>query len=137
MMPSILVVEDNRVYSQVITKVLRTIDGYVPEPVETAEAALEHLESHRADLVLVDIILPGRDGIWLIQQLSAQQPNLPTLVLSGTDGYYRDQAIQAGARGYVAKQDVAGLLDAIKAVLNGGTYLSDEMPGGHAPTTPP
>ncbi len=95
------------------------------------------MQSHHADLVLVDISLPEHDGLWLLQQLSGQKPDLPTLVLTGhKEPHYVEQSLKAGARGFVLKDDLPGLLAAIRTVLRGGTYVSeavsfDDPPADH------
>jgi DNA-binding NarL/FixJ family response regulator len=91
----------------------------------TGEEALEQLATVAADLVLVDLALPGMNGIDLIQALQVRQPDLPCLILSGhSEVPYIRQALEVGARGYVLKGNPPEILEAIQAVGNGGIYLS-------------
>lgn len=90
----------------------------------TGEEALSALQTTETDLVLVDVSLPGISGIELVKQLQASYPHLPTLVISGHDEMvYADQALRAGASGYLDKKGLSHImLDAIRQVLGGDTY---------------
>lgn len=91
-----------------------------------ALAALDRLEP---DLMLVDISLPGMDGIELIKAVRKRAARLPLLVLSMHDeSLYAERAVRAGAKGYVMKHASAEtLLTAIRRVLDGRVYLSPAM----------
>ncbi len=95
----------------------------------TANGALAEIQSSRPDLAIVDIALPGMDGLTLIKEIATFHPRLPTLVLSTLDEeVYAERAIRAGAKGYVMKQEpVELLLSAIRRVLTGDVYLSEAM----------
>jgi DNA-binding NarL/FixJ family response regulator len=122
-MTSILIVEDHPAFAQAVAHLLQS--RYDAETAHTAEEALERLQDSGADLVLIDISLPGRNGLWLLNALQNIKPGLPCLVLSGyANELYVEQSLEAGARGYILKEDLPGLLEGIQAVLNGGTYVS-------------
>ena len=93
-----------------------------------ADAALAALRAH-PDLVLVDLSLPGMQGLELIQQIRAREPGALVLVVSMHDELiYAQRALRAGARGYLMKS--AGgekLLHAMREVLAGRVYLSDTV----------
>ena len=94
----------------------------------SAESALAQLTEMSVDLVLVDVSLPQMSGIELVARLQAEHPDLLCLVLSGHDEpSYVQQALAAGARGYVQKDQPITLLDAIPRVLAGDVYLSAEL----------
>ena len=122
-MTSILIVEDHPAFAQALTRLLKS--RYDAETARTAEDALERLQDSGADLVLIDISLPGRNGLWLLHALQNIRPGIPCLILSGYDSrLYLQQALEAGARGYILKEDLPGLLEGIQAALSGGTYVS-------------
>jgi len=77
-------------------------------------------------LMLVDISLPGMDGIELIKVIKKRDRSLPSLVLSmHPEALYAERAVRAGAKGYVMKHASADiLLAAIRKVLSGKIYLS-------------
>lgn len=83
----------------------------------------------RPDLVLMDIGMPGMNGLEATRVLKAEQPQTDVLVLTmqeGEDYFFR--LLQAGASGYVLKgAGSAELLSAIRAVRQGGVYLNPTM----------
>lgn len=94
-----------------------------------AMEALEKIPQVHPDLVIVDISLGGMSGLELIKHLQVQYPDLPTLVVSAHDeSLYGERAMLAGARGYIMKNEVdTSVVEAIRRILQGGFYLSDEM----------
>ena len=129
-MTSILLVEDHRTFAQSLESMLRGRGQYEVQMAGTAEHALEWLQDCEVDLVLIDISLPGRNGIWLVNALREIKPRLPCLVLSGyASKHYVEQAMDAGARGYVLKEDVPGILEGIRLALTGGVYISEALRG--------
>ena len=93
----------------------------------TGEDALDLLPCG-ADLVLVDISLPGMSGIDLICTIRVRWPELPCLVCSGHDeAVYVERALAAGARGYVAKGNPAELTEGLQCILSGTDYLSPSL----------
>jgi DNA-binding NarL/FixJ family response regulator len=117
-------------FVQSLSNLLRGRGQYEVQTARTAEDALEQLQESDVDLALVDISLPGRNGIWLVSALRAIKPRIPCLILSGyASKPYMEQAMEAGARGYVLKEDVPGILDGIRLVLTGGMYISEAMRG--------
>jgi DNA-binding NarL/FixJ family response regulator len=96
---------------------------------DSAAGALKAITALRPDLVTVDVVLKGMNGIELVKQIRALHPMLPVLVLSMLDEVlFAERALRAGAKGYVMKQapteEVKG---AIRRLLRGGRYLSPRM----------
>ncbi|MGI9115069.1 MAG: response regulator [Chthoniobacterales bacterium] len=85
----------------------------------SAEAAVQLAEKVKPDLAIVDITLGGVNGIELIKNLKAIQPNLQILVLSMHDeSHYAERALRAGAHGYVMKREARDqIMQAIRTVL--------------------
>jgi DNA-binding NarL/FixJ family response regulator len=81
------------------------------------------------DVVVVDIMLNGGDGIELCRQIKDMWPKLPVLVLSmHEESLYAERALRAGALGYVMKQAPQDMvMAAIRRVLAGEVYLTDAM----------
>ncbi len=130
---NILLVEDHDGFAGAAAHILRS-RGYEAETARTAEEALRRVQGRYFDLVLIDVSLPGRNGIWLLKNLAQTKPGLPCLMLSGyANQRYVDQSLSAGAHGYVLKEDLPGLLEAIEAVLRGGRYISRGAQGGDDP----
>ncbi len=127
-MTTILVVEDHPVFVESLSRLLRERGGYEVVSAGTGERALQLLEKFPIDLALIDISLPGRSGIWLLEAARKAKPGLPCLMLSGFAlALYVQQSMEAGASGYVLKEDVPGILEAIRTALHGGTFISEAL----------
>lgn len=96
---------------------------------ESAEDALSEIPSIKPDACVVDISLPGMNGIELVKNLLAQLPDMKILVVSRHDEeLYAERAIRAGAKGYVMKLEAGDVLvTAVRQIMNGGIYLSDKI----------
>lgn len=96
---------------------------------ENARKAFTKLETIEPHLIIVDISLPGSNGIELIKALKARFPKLAVIVLSMHDeALYAERALRAGAKGYIMKQASAEhLLSAIRTVLRGEIHLSSDL----------
>ncbi|MCF8040763.1 MAG: response regulator transcription factor [Desulfarculaceae bacterium] len=99
----------------------------------TAEAAdgrqaISLALKHPVDVAVVDISMPGTDGLEVINQLQAQRPELPILVLTmHEEEQYVVRSISSGAKGYITKRSAPEqLVSAIRQVHQGGMYLSQE-----------
>ena len=128
-MTSILIVEDHAMMGRALTRVLdEHQDLHVVEIVSTAEIALEKLKKIKVDLAIVDVSLPRMNGIDLVALLHKQYPALPCMMLSGHTGMqYVTRSLEAGARGYVVKDDIAGIVEGIQAIMAGKTYVSENL----------
>lgn len=78
----ILVVDDDDAVLKGIRRVLEA-DGFEVALSADAETALAMVEAEDFDLVLVDVKMPGRDGIWLIQEIKERRPAMPIIATSG------------------------------------------------------
>ncbi|HET7239135.1 MAG TPA: response regulator transcription factor [Terrimicrobiaceae bacterium] len=98
------------------------------EAQNAAEALTGVLEA-RPDLVLTDFSLPDKNGLELIKDIKAVQPELPILVISmHEESLYAERVLRAGARGYITKEEGGErLMRAIRHVLSGAIYVSDKM----------
>lgn len=91
--------------------------------------ALRQLAMRPWDLIVLDMSMPGRDGVGLIRQIKADFPKVPILVLTmHGEQQYAVQAIKAGAAGYLTKDSAADeLVQAVRKVAAGGRYLSRSL----------
>ena len=81
------------------------------------------------DLVILDISMPGRNGLELIQDIKNAKPGLPVLVVSAhSEKDYAIRALKLGAAGYVSKQSAPDVLvSAVRRVVSGGHYVSPSL----------
>jgi DNA-binding NarL/FixJ family response regulator len=127
----VLIADDHRIVREGLKQVLAD----APEISIRGEAADGHqaLEQVAAaggdrglDLVLLDIAMPGRDGLDVLQQLRRDWPGLPVLVLSTyPERQYAVRCIKLGAAGYMNKgADADDMVAAVRKVAGGGVYVT-------------
>ena len=99
----ILVVDDEDLVREVVSDYL-TRDGYRVLAAAAAQGARELLDRHRPDLAVLDIMLPGGDGLTLVRELRAAGSTLPIILLTARDDEVdRIMGLELGADDYVTK----------------------------------
>lgn len=90
--------------------------------------ALRQIHKQLPDVAVVDISMPGMDGLEVISQLRSYYPKLPVIILTmHEEEQYVVRAIEAGAMGYITKRSAPEqLVKAIRKVVEGHRYLTDE-----------
>ncbi|MDY6907541.1 MAG: response regulator transcription factor [Chloroflexota bacterium] len=126
----VLIVDDHQIVREGLRSFLQLQDGIevVGEAVDGAEA-LEKVGELVPDVVLIDLVMPGMDGIAAIRKISALSPSTRVLVLTS---FAEDDkvfpAIKAGAHGYLMKEiRPADLADSIRAVYRGEPSLHPDI----------
>lgn len=129
-MNKILIVDDHPLMREGIATALDSeMDLSVCGQADSAEDAIELARESEPDLAIIDISLPGMNGVELIKELQVLHPEIALLVVSRHDeDLYAERVIRAGAKGYVMKQEGKSVIvKAVRRILNGGTYLSDKI----------
>lgn len=129
-LPPILLVDDHAV----VRRGLRELLGEEFPSAEFGEAAsgpeaLAQIARRPWGLVILDLSLPGRDGLEILKEALALRPGVPIMILSvhGED-QYAIRALRAGASGYVTKETAPeDLTAAVRKVLQGGKYVSPKL----------
>ena len=126
---SILLVEDHPAFAAALLSILNKNGNMnVVAVADTAEKALEQLPELEVDLVLVDVSLPQMSGINLVAALREKYPDLPCAMLSGhMSSQYARRALEAGARGYLLKDNPAGILTGLQQIVKGEIFISEEL----------
>lgn len=119
----ILIVDDNATNLKLL-RVLLSKEGYKIRTAESAEDALAVLKEYRPRLILMDIQLPGMDGLDLTRQLKGDPDTRDIIVLAVTSYAMKtdqEKALAAGCNGYVTKPiDTRALPDLVRKYLRGG-----------------
>ena len=127
----IVIVDDHPLFRKGLEQLINsTGDGFAicGEAGDAAEGMVR-IRELKPDMAIVDLSLPGANGIELIKNIRAEFSKLPILILSMHDeSLYALRALRAGAQGYVMKQEaLENVIGAIREVLAGRPYLSTEM----------
>lgn len=127
----VLLCDDHRIVREGLKQVLADApEMRVAGEVASGDAVLDQVAALRAadglDVVLLDIALPGRDGLDVLQALRQQHPALPVLMLSTyPEKQYAVRCIKLGAAGYLNKSaDPDDMLAAIRKVAGGGVFVT-------------
>jgi len=126
----IVIVDDHPLFRKGLEEMIHSEGSFaVCGEAGNAAEAMEVIRKLEPELVIVDLSLPGANGIELIKNIRAEFSKLPILVLSMHDeSLYALRALRAGANGYVMKHEaMAHVIQAIREVFNGHPYLSPAM----------
>ncbi len=127
---TVLLYEDNLLLRESILAMLRLnkdiqVAGAFENPIEIAL----HLHQYKPDLVIMDIDMPGMNGIQAVDQIRKNNKDIPVLMLTVfDDNQHVFDAICAGASGYILKKHIsARLFSAIEEVMEGGAPMSPSI----------
>lgn len=129
----ILIVDDHTLFREALLHVLNQLadNVLVHEAANTAEATSQLKHIRNLDLVLLDIDLPGQDGLSALPALRELAPTIPIVVLSGSENSQHVRtALDAGAIGYIPKSCSGHeMLAALRIVLQGDIYIPPRLLG--------
>lgn len=128
-MINVLVVDDHAIFRSGLKRLFSDEpDIQVLDEAKSGREALGKIRQQRFDVVLLDINLPERSGLDVLEQIKQEQPKLPVLMLSMyPPEQYSMLALKNGANGYVAKDmESSDLVEAIRQVARGGMYLTSQ-----------
>jgi DNA-binding NarL/FixJ family response regulator len=127
-MVRVLLADDHAVVRAGLREILAdTEDIAVAGEAANGQEVLALIRAHDYDLVVLDMSMPGRNGIELIKLVKAEKPKLRILILSMHSEEHAVRALRAGASGYLGKDSAADqLVAAIRRIAAGGAYVSPE-----------
>lgn len=123
----VMIVDDHPLVRDGIAALIRATPGLQVSAEEgSAEEALSAIDQDVPDLVVLDLVLPGKDGIELLKDIRARYPKVRVLVLSmHEETIYAERALRSGAQGYIMKHEQgAKVIEAIRGVLHGELVVS-------------
>ncbi|MEY2839815.1 MAG: hypothetical protein RJB60_2114 [Pseudomonadota bacterium] len=133
-MIKVLLVDDHLIVRQGLRQVLSDVEGLCvvadapdgTEAIRLVRLCLDPVEGTGVDVVLLDIALPGRDGLDVLKQLKAEFPKLAVLMLSTyPDKQFAVRCLRLGASGYLNKSaDPDEIVMALRKAAAGGIYLT-------------
>ena len=126
----VLLIDDHVMFRQGLKFLLSDLDESLWfSEAGSCEQALKLLENETVSLILLDLNMPGTDGLGALQEVATASPGTPLAVLSGEDNpAIIRSAIDAGASGFVPKSSSSEILvAALKLILAGGIYLPENV----------
>jgi len=123
---NVCVVDDQTLVRQGIRSLLELADDVVVvAEADDGQTAVSAVERHRPDVVLLDLRMPGQDGIWALRTLQERGVDVPVLALTTfDDDELVLRALRAGARGYLLKDvTLEQLIGAVRTLAAGGTLI--------------
>jgi DNA-binding NarL/FixJ family response regulator len=128
-MMRLLVVDDHAIVRSGIRRLLSERDDIEVLEAANGEDALRAVQEQPADLIVLDLNLPGLGGLELLRRLARTAPKSPILIFSQhAEAIYATKALEAGARGFVSKNAMPEeFLEAVDAILAGGTAVEKSV----------
>ena len=124
----LIIIDDHPLIRRGLERLISSSDRFsVCGEAGTAEEGLKLLQEFEPELAIVDIGLPGKDGIDLTREIAAKFPGTNVLILSmHDDRQHAVLAFKAGAIGYMVKNEATEKIDtALEEVWNGRKYISE------------
>jgi DNA-binding NarL/FixJ family response regulator len=128
----VLIVEDHPMMRDAVTQLVnQEPDLELVLATGDPAAALDAIASFQPHLVILDMTLPGKNGLELLKDMRALAPDIQVLVLSMHDEtLYAERVLKAGGRGYIMKDSPADEISkALRTVLDGQIYISPRISG--------
>lgn len=121
----VLLVDDHAVVRDGIRSMLEQSGEYEVIEAADCQAAYQGFCTESPDVVVTDLSMPGRGGLWLIERIRARSKSVPILVLSmHMDSVFARRTLQAGANGFVSKNSAGrDLMAGIRKLLDGGMFI--------------
>ncbi|OOC55742.1 MULTISPECIES: response regulator [Nocardiopsis] len=126
----VVLADDEAMMRAGIRAILSAVPGIeVVGEAEDGAAAVALVAEHRPDIALLDVQMPGTDGLAATEAITARYPGTAVVILTTfSEDAYIARALSGGAGGFVLKSgDPRQLVDGLRAVADGGAYLSPEV----------
>jgi DNA-binding NarL/FixJ family response regulator len=126
----ILIADDHAVFRRGLKETLAdSLSKVTFGEASTAKEALDCVRRQGWDIVILDISMPGKSGLDILNELKTLRPKLPVLFLSmHPEEQFARRALKSGAAGYLSKESVPEELKlAVQRVMKGGRYVSESL----------
>lgn len=129
-MNNVAICDDHKIVREGLKQIISGFAEFtVVADVESGEALFQVIRDQKVDIIILDVSLPGRNGLEVLKQVKALRPEICVLVLSMyPEDQFAIRMLKAGASGYLHKDSEPGLLlEALRAIVRGGEYLSPKI----------
>jgi DNA-binding NarL/FixJ family response regulator len=129
-MNKVLIADDHAVVRRGLKQIINDEpDFQVVGEAQNGQEAINLIEGNGCDVMVLDITLPDKNGLIVLQEVKTMKPKLPILILSmHPEDQFALRALKLGAAGYLTKETAADeLVIALRKVLGGGKYISSKL----------
>lgn len=129
-MIKIVIADDHAIVREGLKRIVSSADGLeVVGEARDGNEVIQRVRDQSFDVLMLDLSMPGRNGMETIKLVRAEKPKLRVLVLSmHQELQYAVRAIKSGASGYLTKESAPEMLvQAIRKIASGGAYVSAEV----------
>ncbi len=129
-MINIIITDDHAVVRKGLKQIIEETPGFiVADEASSGNELLEKVRKNKYDVVILDISMPGKDGLDTLKELKQIAPDLPVLVFTiYPEEQYAVRLLKAGASGYINKESKPEeLIEAIERVIRGRKYISSHL----------
>ena len=126
----ILIADDHAVVRAGLKQILTGVSGITEiDGVADGDEVMEKIKEKDYDVVVLDISMPGKNGLEVLKQLKSAKPKLPVLILSMyAEGQYAVRVLKAGASGYLTKDSASEeLVNAVEKIYLGRKYITPSL----------
>ena len=126
----VLIADDHAIIRDGLKKILADTEEFtVAAEAANGSEVLERVRERNWGLLVLDLSMPGRNGLELIKLVKAERPKLPILIFSmHPEEQYAVRTIHAGASGYLSKEGDSDLIvPAMRKVAHGGVFISQKV----------
>ncbi|MFI8491479.1 response regulator [Peribacillus butanolivorans] len=130
MKTSIIIIDDHQLFREGVKRILDFESSFdVVAEGDDGSEAMDLVETHKPDVVIMDINMPNMNGVEATKILVNRYPETKVIILSiHDDENYVQHALKTGAQGYLLKEmDADALIDAVRVVAEGGSYLHPKV----------
>ena len=127
---SLVIVDDHPIFREGLKQIIARVPGIeVVAEADSGDAALAQIQQLSPDLVTLDIAMPGKDGLQVLEMTrSADKVPLVIVITSYDDNAYLNRAFELGARAYVLKDSaLTDVVDCLQAVLDEKVFISPSL----------
>ena len=125
----VIIVDDDPIVANSLSLILSAEADIEPIATSTSgDDAISLFEEHLPDVLLMDIQMPGRDGLSAAEEILSKRPGARIVCLTTfSDDEYIVRALRRGTRGYLIKQDISTIAPALRSVMAGQVVLEGEV----------